>query len=70
MMLYLLLPRGPLDWDDIRVFTSFGAVERLVTPSSFVLALEGTDELTPVWFYQLEKGLLRRYPLSRSPSGS
>ena len=70
MMLYILLPRGSLDWDDIRVFSSFSAVEPLLTPETFLLAFEGTDELIPVWVYQLEHGVLRRYPLSRSPSES
>lgn len=70
MMLYVLLPRGALDWDDIRMFTSFGAVEQMVTPQSYIIAFEGTDELKPCWIYQLEHGVLRRYPLSRSPSES
>lgn len=64
-MIYVLLPRGDLGWDDIRVFTSFAAVERLVTRDSFVVAFEGADELVPVWLYQLEHGTLRRYPISR-----
>ena len=69
-MLYVLLPRGSLDWDDIRVFTSFALAESLVTPEMVLLGFEGTDELTPVWMFQLERGVLRRYPLSRLPSGS
>ena len=70
MMLYVLLPRGTLEWDDIRVFTTFSAVEQQVTPDTYILAYEGTDELTPIWIYQLEKGKLQRWAISRSPSGS
>lgn len=67
MMLYVLLPRGALDWDDIRVFSSFSAVEQAVTPQSYIIAFEGTDELKPCWIYQLENGRLQRWALSRSP---
>jgi hypothetical protein len=42
-------------------------VERLVTPQSYIVAFEGTDELKAVWLYQLEQGRLRRYPVSPSP---
>jgi hypothetical protein len=71
MMLYLLLPVGTIDWDDIRIFTSFAHVETLATPGFYVLAYEGIDELRPVWIYQREGGFLRRYPVStRLPSGS
>ena len=66
-MIYILLPRGDLGWDDLRVFTSFSAVERLVTPHTYIVAFEGTDELVAVWLYQLEQGRLRRYPVSPSP---
>lgn len=66
-MIYLLLPRGTLDWDDVRIFTSFSAVERLITASTYVIGYEGIDELKPVWIYQLESGTIRRYALS-SPS--
>jgi hypothetical protein len=66
-MIYVLLPHGDLGWDDLRVFTSFPAVERLVTPFNYVIAFEGTDELEAVWLYQLEKGRLRRFPISPSP---
>lgn len=70
MMVYVLLPRGGLDWDDLRIFTTFSAVERTITPETYVIAFEGTDELTPCWIYQLEKGKLERWALSRSPSES
>lgn len=69
-MVYVLLPRGAIEWDDIRMFTSFGAVERLLTPTTYVIAYEGVDELTPCWIYQLEKGRVERWSLSRSPSES
>ena len=65
--MYVLLPRGDLGWDDLRVFTTFAAVERLIDRDHFVVAFEGTDELVAVWMYQLEQGRVRRYPVSRSP---
>jgi hypothetical protein len=65
MMVYALLPRGSLDWDDIRIFTTFAAVEPLILQGTFVIAMEGTDELTPAWIYQLEQGRIRRYPINR-----
>ena len=56
-----------MDWDDVRIFTSFSAVERLITESTYAIGYDGTDELKPVWIYQLESGTIRRYALS-SPS--
>ena len=70
MMVYLLLPRGSLDWDDLRLLTSFAHLEQLLSPTTYGLAFEGTDELMPVWLYQLERGQVRRYPISPSLSGS
>ena len=65
MMLYGLFPRGDIGWDDVRLFTAFAAVEPLIDRGTFVIAFEGADELTPVWIYQLESGVIRRYPISR-----
>jgi hypothetical protein len=64
-MIYALLPRGDLGWDDIRLFRSFALVEPLVTQGFYVIAFDGADELTPVWVFQLERGVLRRYPVNR-----
>lgn len=69
-MIYLLFPRGDIGWDDVRVFTSFGAVERLIDGAHFAVGLDGADELYPVWVFQLEKGKIERWALNRSPSGS
>ena len=69
-MIYLLLPRGALDWDDIRIFTTFAQVERLLTSSTYAIGFEGIDELEPCWIYQLEQGLVQRWAISRSPSKS
>jgi hypothetical protein len=66
-MIYVLLPRGDLGWDDIRIFTSFSAVERMIDREHFVIAFEGVDELSPVWIFQLEKGKIERWALNRSP---
>jgi hypothetical protein len=64
-MIYVLLPHGDLGWDDLRIFTSFGAVERLIDGQHFAIGFEGTDELTPVWVFQLEKGEVMRWAVSR-----
>jgi hypothetical protein len=69
-MIYLLFPHGDIGWDDVRVFTSFGAVERLIDREHFAIGLEGVDELTPVWVFQLERGKIERWALTRSPSES
>lgn len=66
MMLYVLLPRGDLGWDDLRIFTTFAAVERLIDDEHFAIAFEGTDELSPMWVFQMEKGKLARWALTRS----
>ena len=63
--MYVLLPRGDLGWDDIRIFTSFSAVERMIDSEHFVIAFEGVDELSPVWIFQLEKGKIERWALNR-----
>lgn len=69
-MIYVLLPRGGIEWDDIRIFTTFAQVERLITSATYAIAFEGTDELVPCWIYQLEKGLVHRWAISPSPSES
>jgi hypothetical protein len=65
MMLYVLYPRTDLGWDDPRIFTSFAQVEPLIDQDNFAIAYEGTDELTPVWIFQLEKGKITRWAVSR-----
>lgn len=67
MMVYVLYPRRDLGWDDVRIFTSFGAVERLIDEYHFVIAMEGIDELYPMWMFQLENGKIQRWALNRSP---
>lgn len=64
-MIYLLLPRGTLDWDDIRVLTTYAQVERELTLSTYAIAYEGTDELQPCWIYQIEAGKIQRWAISR-----
>lgn len=66
-MIYVVLPRGFLDWDDIRVFTSLETAMIALQPEFFLLAFEGGAELKPVWMAHLEGGTLRRFPLSQSP---
>lgn len=65
MMLYVLYPRTDLGWDDPRIFTVFARVEPLIDQDHFAIAYEGTDELTPVWIFQLEKGKITRWAVSR-----
>ena len=64
-MMYIVFPRGDLGWDDIRVYTTFATVERLLHSGTFAIAYEGTDEMVPVWLFQVEHGMLRRYPVNR-----
>jgi hypothetical protein len=64
-MMYIVFPRGDLGWDDIRIYSTFAAVERLLHTGTFAIAYEGTDELVPVWLFQMENGMLRRYPVNR-----
>lgn len=65
--MYIVFPRGDLGWDDIRVYTTFATVERLLHNGTFAIAYEGADELVPVWLFQVEQGRIRRYPVSPSP---
>ena len=64
-MMYIVFPRGDLGWDDIRIYSTFAAVERLLHTGTFAIAYEGTDELIPVWLFQVEQGTVRRYPVNR-----
>lgn len=78
-MIYLLIPRGDSDWKDMRMFTSFSSVEQVVdagikdraarnvdTRWCFVVAYEGTDELSPVWGYMIYEGYLQRCAITQS----
>lgn len=82
-MLYLLVPTGSPEWDDMRIFTTFSAVEQVVDKGiaerrkqrqnerwCFVIAYDGTDELVPVWGYMIYDGYLQRCAISQSPSES
>jgi hypothetical protein len=64
-MMYIVFPRGDLGWDDIRIHSTFATVERLLHAGMFAIGYEGTDEMVPVWLFQLEQGTIRRYPVSR-----
>lgn len=78
-MLYLLVPTGNPEWEDMRLFTSFSAVEQVAVTEAtrrkqqrildawcFVVAYEGTDELRPVWGYYLIDGQLQRCAITQS----
>ena len=82
-MLYLLVPTGNPEWMDMRMFTSFSAVEQVVITEAkrrkqqrivdawcFVIAYDGVDELVPMWGYYLIEGSLQRFAITQSPSGS
>jgi len=82
-MIYLLVPTGHPEWDDMRVFTSFSAVEQVVAKGiaerrargqsdrwCFVIAYEGTDEVHPVWGYMIYEGYLQRCAITQSLSES
>jgi hypothetical protein len=79
-MLYLLVPTGNPEWDDMRMFTSFSAVEqvalqeakirnqqRIMDAWCFVIAYDGVDELRPMWGYYLIEGQLQRFAITQSP---
>ncbi len=77
-MLYILVPTGGAEWHDMRLFTTFSAVEQVVAKEiqerrseglpdrwCFVIAYDGTDELRPVWGYTIYEGYLQRYALTQ-----
>jgi hypothetical protein len=79
-MLYLLVPTGNPEWEDMRMFTSFSAVEqvalreaktrnqqRIMDAWCFVIAYDGVDELRPVWGYHIIDGYLQRFAITQSP---
>ena len=82
-MLYLLVPTGNPEWEDMRMFTSFAAVEQVALTEAkrrnqqriydewcFVIAYDGVDELVPLWGYHIIDGYLQRFAITQSPSGS
>lgn len=82
-MLYLLVPTGNPEWDDMRIFTSFAAVEQVAVAEAkrrkqerildawcFVVAYDGVDEVRPVWGYYLIDGYLQRFNITQSLSRS
>jgi hypothetical protein len=82
-MIYLLVPTGNPEWEDMRIFTTFSAVEQVVAKGieeriarreherwCFVIAYDGEDELRPLWGYMIYEGYLQRCAITQSPSGS
>lgn len=82
-MIYLLVPTGNSEWDDMRIFTTFSSVEQVVNKGikeckargqherwCFVIAYDGSDELHPVWGYMIYDGYLQRCAITQSLSGS
>ena len=67
-MIYALYEIGKsVEWDTIRLFTSFSSLEQTMIRNKlnqhYVVAYDGVDELKPVWCYQLVKGVLKRFSL-------
>jgi hypothetical protein len=82
-MIYLLVPTGNSEWEDMRIFTTFSAVEQVVNKGieervargerdrwCFVIAYDGTDELHPLWGYMIYEGYLQRCAITQSLSES
>ncbi len=82
-MIYLLVPTGNPDWDDMRLFSSFSMVEQVVAKGiedcrkcgrserwCFVIAYDGVDELRPLWGYMIYEGYLQRCAITQSLSES
>lgn len=76
-MIYMLVPTGGAEWEDMRLFTEFSAVEQVMRRGinqrrlknkyiewCFVIAYDGTDELKPVFeFHITENGdIIRTSP--------
>lgn len=77
-MIYLLVPTEHSTWQDMRLFTTFSSLEQMVTSGirqcrsqglpdqwCYVIAYEGTDELSPVWGYIIYEGYLQRCVLTQ-----
>lgn len=67
-MIYIIFKKGKsVEWDELVMFTTYSAVEHYFKqeqdPVSYVVAYEGTDQLIPVWQYQLIRGRLQRFSL-------
>jgi hypothetical protein len=67
-MIYALYEIGKsVEWDTIRIFTSFSSLEQKMVREKlknyYAVAYDGVDELVPVWCYQLSKGKLERFSL-------
>jgi hypothetical protein len=60
----MLVPRGHAEWEDVRLFTSFSAVEQAMKKVKgdwcFTIAFEGLDELLPVYLYRFKNGIIVR----------
>lgn len=66
-MIYMLVPRGGAEWEDIRLFSTFSAVEdvmnRVKGDWCFTIAFDGMDELKPVFLYSFKNGMIFRTPI-------
>ena len=65
-MIYMLIPTGGAEWEDMRLFSEFSAVEQVMKRGinerrlrkkhlewCFVIAYDGTDELKPVFEFHI-----------------
>jgi hypothetical protein len=76
-MVFMLVPTGGAEWEDMRIFTTYSAVEQVMKRGieerraknkhvewCFVVQYEGTDEVRPVFTYHItESGnIIRTIP--------
>lgn len=66
-MIYMLIPRGETNWEHVRLFTSFSAVEDVMKRGSsgwcFTIGFDGVDELNPIYVYMLDNNTIIRKPI-------
>ena len=82
MPVYLLVPTGGAEWEDMRIFATYSSVEQVMKRGiqerkaarkfvqwCFVIMYDGTDELSPVFeFHITEEGTIIRTTPSPSES--
>ncbi len=64
-MIYMLVPRGNTEWEDVRLFSTFSSVEDAMkrVKHCFTIAFDGIDELNPVFLYSFNGDMIVRTPI-------
>ena len=64
-MIYMLVPQGGAEWEDVRLFTTFSSAEDAMkrVKNCFTVAFDGLDELKPVYLYSFKNGMIFRTPI-------